>query len=401
LKSIEQLPLEGRRVFIRVDFNAPVKNGRITDATRIRAAKKTIHHAISKGARLILASHLGRPKGKPAPEYSLGPIAEQLAEELGKPVRLLPDCIGPEVEKAIAAMNPGDVVLLENLRFHAEEEKNDPAFAKALASLCDVYVNDAFGAAHRAHASTSGIAEYVRDCGAGYLMFEEVEALGSLLRDPPRPFVAIVGGAKVGDKIKLMRNLLDKVDALIVGGAMAYTFLYTKGVPVGASMVDDDNVDLARDLLADAAARGIRIALPIDHVVAREFNETAPTRVTADEAIDEGFMGLDIGPKTRDAFREIVLGAKTIFWNGPMGVFEWESCSAGTMAVANSVADSSSHSVIGGGDSVAALTKSGRSSEVTHVSTGGGASLEFLEGRELPGVAALDRKNGAGAAAWS
>ncbi len=399
MKSIEQLPLEGRRVFIRVDFNAPVKNGRITDATRIRAAKKTILYAMQKGAKVILASHLGRPKGKPAPEYSLGPIAVQLSEEIGVPVALLADCIGAEVHRHIDAMKPGEVVLLENLRFHAEEEKNDPAFAKALAALCDVYVNDAFGAAHRAHASTSGIADYVKDCGAGYLMFEEVAALGSLLHKPPRPFVAVVGGAKVGDKIKLMRNLLDKVDTLIVGGAMAYTFLHTKGIPVGASMVDDDNIDLARDLLADAASRGIRIALPVDHVVAREFKETAPVETTSGEAIDTGYMGLDIGPKTREIFRGILLEAKTIFWNGPMGVFEWDSCSSGTMAVANAVADSHSHSVIGGGDSVAALAKSGRSSEVTHVSTGGGASLEFLEGRELPGVAALDRKSAAGAAA--
>jgi phosphoglycerate kinase len=398
LKSIEQLPLEGRRVFIRVDFNAPVKNGRITDATRIRAAKKTILYAIGQGAKVILASHLGRPKGKPAPEYSLGPIAEQLAEEISKPVTLLPDCIGDDVRKGIDAMKPGDVVLLENLRFHAEEEKNDPAFAKQLASLCDVYVNDAFGAAHRAHASTAGIAGFVKECAAGYLMFAEVEALGSLLHNPSRPFVAVVGGAKVGDKIKLMHNLLGKVDALIVGGAMAYTFLHTRGVPVGASMVDDDNVELARDLLADASSRGIRIALPVDHVVAREFKETAAVRTTDGEAIDEGFMGLDIGPKSRELFRGILLKAKTIFWNGPMGVFEWESCSAGTMAVANAVADARAHSVIGGGDSVAALTKSGRSGEVTHVSTGGGASLEFLEGRELPGVAALVRSAAAGAA---
>lgn len=391
MKSIEQLPLEGRRVFIRVDFNAPVKNGRITDATRIRAAKKTIQYAIGRGAKVILASHRGRPGGKLTPELTLGPIAEQLAEEIGQPVKLLPDCVGPEVEKAVAAMKPGEVVLLENLRFHAEEEKNDDAFAASLARLCDVYVNDAFGAAHRAHASTAGMARHVADVGAGFLMFAEVEALGSLLHDPARPFVAVVGGAKVGDKIKLMRNLLGRVDALVVGGAMAYTFLHAKGVPVGASIVDDDNVALAADLLKDAASRGVTIALPVDHVVAREFQESAPVSTTAGEAIEPGFMGLDIGPRTREDFRALLLKAKTIFWNGPMGVFEWESSCAGTMAVANAVADSHAHSVIGGGDSVAALAKSGRSSEVTHVSTGGGASLEFLEGRELPGVAALDK----------
>jgi phosphoglycerate kinase len=391
VKSIEQLPLEGRRVFIRVDFNAPVKNGRITDATRIRAAKKTIQYAIARGAKVILASHRGRPGGKLTPELTLGPIAEQLAEEIGRPVKLLPDCIGAEVEKGIAAMKPGDVVLLENLRFHPEEEKNDDAFAASLARLCDVYVNDAFGAAHRAHASTAGMARHVADVGAGYLMFAEVAALASLLRDPPRPFVAVVGGAKVGDKIKLMRNLLGRVDSLIVGGAMAYTFLHARGVQVGASIVDDDHVDLARDLLKEAARRGVTIALPVDHVVARDFLETAPVSTTEGEAIAPGFMGLDIGPRTRENFRALLLKAKTIFWNGPMGVFEWDSSSAGTMAVANAVADSHAHSVIGGGDSVAALAKSGRSAEVTHVSTGGGASLEFLEGRELPGVAALEK----------
>lgn len=397
MKSIEQLPLEGRRVFIRVDFNAPVKNGRITDATRIRAALQTIQYARSHGAKVILASHRGRPGGKLTPELSLGPIAEQLAEELGAPVRLLPDCIGPEVEQAVAAMKPGEVVLLENLRFHPEEEKNDDAFARALAALCDVYVNDAFGAAHRAHASTAGMARHVADCGAGYLMFAEVAALASLLDKPGRPFVAVVGGAKVGDKIKLMRNLLDRVDCLVVGGAMAYTFLHARGIPVGASLVDDDNVELAKALLADASARGVRIALPVDHVVAREFKEQAPTSTTEGEEIDEGFMGLDIGPRTRELFRSILFEARTIFWNGPMGVFEWDSCAAGTMAVANAVADSHAHSVVGGGDSVAALAKSGRGSEVTHISTGGGASLEFLEGRALPGVTALDQAAGVAA----
>ncbi len=394
MRSIEQLPLEGRRVFIRVDFNAPVKNGRITDATRIRAALKTIEYARSRGAKVILASHRGRPGGKLTPELSLGPIAEQVAEELGAPVPLLPDCVGPEIEKRVAAMKPGDVVLLENLRFHPEEEKNDDDFARALARQCDVYVNDAFGAAHRSHASTAGMASHVAECGAGYLMFAEVAALASLLRDPPRPFVAVVGGAKVGDKIKLMRNLLSRVDTLVVGGAMGYTFLHARGIDIGASLVDDDNVAVARDLLDDAAARGVRIALPVDHVVARDFDEHAAVSTTPGETIDAGFMGLDIGPRTREQFRDILLAAKTIFWNGPMGVFEWDSCAAGTMAIADAVADSHALSVIGGGDSVAALSKSGRSSEVAHVSTGGGASLEFLEGRQLPGVAALEKAAG-------
>ncbi|HXC52251.1 MAG TPA: phosphoglycerate kinase [Candidatus Limnocylindrales bacterium] len=389
MKSIEQLPIDGRRVFIRVDFNAPVKNGRLTDATRIRAPLKTIQYARSRGAKVILASHRGRPGGKFTPELSLAPIAEQLSEELGFAVAMLPDSIGPDVEKHIAAMKPGEVVLLENLRFHKGEEKNDETFSRALAALCDVYVNDAFGTAHRAHASTAGMARFVADKGAGYLLLQEVKALSSLLHDPPKPFVAIVGGAKVGDKIELMSNLLGRIDALIIGGAMAYTFLHASGVSVGASLVDDDHVDVARKLLADAKAQGVRIALPVDHVVARDFDENAPVSTTADETIPEGMMGLDIGPRSREIFRGIIAGAKTIFWNGPMGVFEWDSCSAGTMAVANAVADSDAHSVIGGGDSVAALAKSGRSHEVTHVSTGGGASLEFLEGDTLPGIAAL------------
>ena len=397
MKSIEQLPIEGRRVFIRVDFNAPVKNGRLTDKTRILGALKTIEYARSKGARVVLASHRGRPGGKPTPEFSLGPIAEQLADELGAAVPLLSDCVGPEVVKSVAAMKPGDVVLLENLRFHRGEEKNDEEFSRALASLCDVYINDAFGTAHRAHSSTAGMARFVPHCGAGYLMLEEVDALGSLLHDPARPFVAVVGGAKVGDKIKLMHNLMDRVDSLIVGGAMAYTFLHAEGVAVGASLVDDEHVGLARELLADSKKRGVRIALPIDHVVAHDFHEQAPVTITAGDTIEPGFMGLDIGPKTREAFRDILMQAKTIFWNGPMGVFEWDSCAAGTMAIANAVADSHAHSVVGGGDSVAALTKSGRASEITHVSTGGGASLEFLEGRQLPGVAALDLAAGAAA----
>jgi len=390
VKSIEQLPIDGRRVFIRVDFNAPVKNGRLTDATRIRAAIKTIQYARAHHARVILASHRGRPGGKVTPDLSLAPIAEQLAEELGAPVTMLSDCIGPEVEAQVAAMKPGDVVLLENLRFHKGEEKNDEAFARALASLCDVYINDAFGTAHRAHASTAGMARFVPERGAGYLMLAEVEALGSLLDNPARPFVAIVGGAKVADKIKLMSNLLGRIDALIIGGAMAYTFLHAKGVPVGASIVDDDNVDVALELLSDADKRGVRLALPVDHVVARDFNEHAPVKTTEGIAIEDGWMGLDIGPRTRDKFRDILAGAKTIFWNGPMGVFEWDSCAAGTMAVATAVADSKAHSVVGGGDSVAALSKSGRSKDVTHISTGGGASLEFLEGLTLPGVAALE-----------
>lgn len=397
MRSIEQLRLEERRVFIRVDFNAPVQEGRVADATRIRAALPTIEHARARGAKVILASHRGRPKGKVNPDLTLAPMADCLAGELGSPVRLLPDCVGPEVEAAVAAMKPGDVVLLENLRFHPEEERNDDGFARALAALCDVYVNDAFGTAHRAHASTAGITRHVKDVGAGYLMFAEVAALGSLLHDPARPFVAVVGGAKVSDKIKLMRNLLDRVDTLIVGGAMAYTFLHAQGIAVGSSIVDGESISTATDLLAETRTRGVRIVLPVDHVVAREFAETAPTSVTAGEAIEEGCMGLDIGPRTRQLFARDLAEARTIFWNGPMGVFEWAACAEGTMAVAAAVADADAHSVVGGGDSVAALARSGRSADVSHVSTGGGASLEFLEGRDLPGVAALDQAEGAAA----
>lgn len=394
MKSIEQLAIEGRRVFIRVDFNVPVKNGRVTDSTRIRGALETIEHARGRGAKVILASHLGRPDGKVKPELTLGPVAAELASILGAPVSLLPDCVGGEVESRVAAMKPGEVVLLENLRFHAEEEDNDDEFAAGLARLCDVYVNDAFGTAHRAHASTAGIVKHVAEAGAGFLMFAEVRALGGLLENAERPFVAVVGGAKVSDKIKLMHHLLGKVDTLVVGGAMAYTFLSARGVEVGASRVETDKVGLAGELLAEADKRGVRIALPLDHVVATEFVETATPSITPGEAIPAGSMGLDIGPRTRDAYRDILLGARTILWNGPMGVFEWSAYAAGTMAVADAVADSDAHSVVGGGDSVAALTKSGRSADVTHISTGGGASLEFLEGRVLPGVAALDARSG-------
>ena len=394
MKSIEHLAIEGRRVFIRVDFNVPVKNGRVTDSTRIRGALATIEHARGRGAKVILASHLGRPDGKVKPELTLGPVAAELASILGAPVTLLPDCVGSEVETRVAAMQPGEVVLLENLRFHAEEEDNDDAFAAGLARLCDVYVNDAFGTAHRAHASTAGIVKHVAEAGAGFLMFAEVRALGGLLENAERPFVAVVGGAKVSDKIKLMHHLLGKVDALVVGGAMAYTLLSARGVEVGASRVESDKVGLAGELLAEADKLGVRVALPLDHVVATEFVETATPATTAGEAIPAGSMGLDIGPRTRDEYRAILLGARTILWNGPMGVFEWSAYAAGTMAVANAVADSDAHSVVGGGDSVAALTKSGRSADVTHISTGGGASLEFLEGRVLPGVAALDARSG-------
>jgi len=392
VKSIEDIQLTGRRVLMRVDFNVPLKNGRVNDATRIRSSLTTVRYAIDRGAKVILASHLGRPDGKVKPELSLGPVAHELAAELGSPVALLPDCVGPAVEKHVGAMLDGDVALLENLRFHAEEESNDPAFAKALASLCDVYVNDAFGTAHRAHASTAGVVDFVSEAGAGFLLLAEVKALGGLLTNPARPFVAVLGGAKVSDKIALIRNLLERIDSLIVGGAMAYTFLSAQGIEIGASRVEKDKITLARDLLAEAAGRGVSVALPIDHVVAREFQENAAVHDTDSAAIEAGWMGVDIGPRTRAAYCELLAGSATVFWNGPMGVFEWKSCAGGTTAVANAVADSKATSVVGGGDSVAALAQSGRAADITHISTGGGASLELMEGKILPGVAALDAK---------
>lgn len=390
MKSIENVSLAGRRVLIRVDFNVPLRQGRVADATRIRGSLATVRYAMEHGAKVILISHLGRPKGKVDPEFSLGPVAHELAAELDRPVLLLPDCVGPVVENHIRSMADGDVVLLENLRFHPEEEANDPEFCKALASLCDVYVNDAFGTAHRAHASTAGIVPYVAEACAGFLLTAEVEALGGLLASPARPFVAVLGGAKVSDKIALMENLLDRIDALVVGGAMAYTFLHAQGIDVGASRVEDAKVPLAAALLAEAARRGVTVALPIDHVVVQDFKETAAVRETEGASIEPGWIGIDIGPRTREAYGRLLSGAATVFWNGPMGVFEWKSGARGTAAVANAVADSKATSVVGGGDSAAALALTGRAGDITHISTGGGASLEFLEGKILPGVAALD-----------
>jgi phosphoglycerate kinase len=388
-RSIRDLDLQGRRVFIRVDFNVPIEGATMTDDTRIRAALPTIRYALEQGATVILASHLGRPKGRPNPTYTLRPVAEHLSRLLGRPVAFAEDCIGPPAASAIAA-NPGGVILLENLRFHAEEEANDAGFAAALAQLADVYVNDAFGSAHRAHASTEGIVHHVEESGAGFLMAAEVEYLGKALGSPERPFVAILGGAKVSGKLEVIENLLGKVDALLIGGAMAYTFFAAQGLPVGTSLVEADLVDTARDLQARAKARGIRLELPVDHVVAATLEAGVPTETLAvgDPAIGER-MGLDIGPRTVERYRGIIAGAKTVVWNGPMGVFEIDAFAQGTIGVATAVADVRGTTIIGGGDSVSAVTRAGVADRMTHISTGGGASLEFLGGRTLPGVAAL------------
>ncbi|HLN02896.1 MAG TPA: phosphoglycerate kinase [Bryobacteraceae bacterium] len=385
--SIRDLDLKGKRLFIRVDFNVPLASGgqEITSDKRIKASLPTIQYALEHGAGLILASHLGRPKGKPNPEMSLKPVAQRLQELLGRPVKMAPDCIGPEVEAMKPA--PGAVLLLENLRFHPEEEKNDPGFSKKLAALCDLYVNDAFGSAHRAHASTVGMIAFVPKAAAGLLMEQELKYLGMVTTNPARPSIAILGGAKVSDKIEVISNLAKIVDKLLIGGAMAYTFLKSQGQPVGKSLVEDDKLDLARDLLAKL---GAKLVLPVDHVVVSELKEGAPNEVV--DTVPDGKMGVDIGPKTIDAFSKVIAGAKTIIWNGPMGVFEKPPFDKGTVAVAKAVAQSGAVSVVGGGDSEKAVKSAGVTSKISHVSTGGGASLEFLAGIELPGVAALTDK---------
>jgi phosphoglycerate kinase len=392
MTTIRDLSLKGRRVFIRVDFNVPIERGTITDDTRIRASLPTITYALQHGATVLLASHLGRPKGTPKPEFSLKPVADHLAKLLGRPVAFAPDCIGPAAADVVAK-NTGGVIVLENLRFHAEEEANDPVFAKALAALADVYVNDAFGSAHRAHASTEGIVHHVSEAAAGFLMAAEVEYLGKALHDPDRPFVAILGGAKVSDKLEVIENLLEKVDALVIGGAMAYTFLKAQGQPVGKSLVEEDLVATAKDLHERATRRGITFELPVDHVVAPRLDATAPAETLAvgDAAIGDR-MGLDIGPNTVAKYAGVIGRAKTVVWNGPMGVFEIEKFAAGTIGVAKAVAAVHGTTIIGGGDSVAAVSRAGVADKMTHISTGGGASLEFLGGQELPGVKALEKE---------
>ena len=384
--SIRDVDLRGKRVFMRVDFNVPLAGGgkEITSDKRIRASLPSIQYALDHGAALILASHLGRPKGKPNPEMSLKPVAERLSQLLGKPVAMAPDCVGPSVEAMLPKV--GEVLLLENLRFHPEEEKNDPEFSKQLAQLCDVYVNDAFGSAHRAHASTVGMVAYVKEAAAGLLMDKELEYLGKAVKNPARPCVALLGGAKVSDKIEVIQNLMRVVDRLMIGGAMAYTFLRARGESIGKSLVEEDKIGLAGELMKEA---GEKLMLPLDHVVATELKAGVPTQIAAQ--VPDGMMGLDIGPKTVEAYSKIINGAKTIIWNGPMGVFETPPFDRGTVALAKAVASSGAISVVGGGDSEKAIKSAGVADKISHISTGGGASLEFLAGIELPGVKALER----------
>jgi phosphoglycerate kinase len=395
--SIADVPIGGKRVFIRVDFNVPLdKQGHVTDDTRISASLPTIQHAMASGAKVILASHLGRPAGKVDPRYSLRPVAVRLSGLLGENVTIADDCVGPTVEDLVERMHEGDVLLLENLRFHAEEEKNDPLFAQQLARLADVYVNDAFGTAHRAHASTEGMTKFLPMAVAGLLMQAELSHLGQLLATPDRPYVAILGGAKVSDKIGLIFNLLPKLNRVLIGGGMAYTFLVAQGVAVGNSLVEAAKVDVAREILATATALGVSIQLPEDHVIAERLDVSAATQVVPRDGIPSGWMGVDIGPQTAEAFTAAIGEAKTVVWNGPMGVFEIEPFAKGTNVVAMAVASSKATTIVGGGDSVAAVNQAGVAARITHISTGGGAFLELLEGRELPGVVALTDRPGAG-----
>ncbi|MCK9555443.1 phosphoglycerate kinase [bacterium] len=400
---IEDLDVKGKKVLIRVDFNVPLDDKQnITDDTRIRAALPTIKYVMDNGGRAILMSHLGRPKGQRNPEYSLEPVAKRLSELLNKNVGFANDCIGSRVQMMVGQLKEGDVLLLENLRFYPGEEKGDDSFAGELASLGDMYIDDAFGTAHRAHASMVGVTKHIKQCAAGYLLKKEIDYLGQAVENPKRPFIAIMGGAKVSDKIKVIKNLIEKVDSILIGGAMAYTFLKVKGISVGSSRVEEIiedkkgnkiNVpDLVSEILKKAHARNVSILLPVDHVIGDKFGEDANVKVVEEDKITDGWMGLDIGPETIDLYSAKIKEAKTIIWNGPMGVFEMKPFSEGTMAIARALSESDAISIVGGGDSVSAVNKSGVSDKISHISTGGGASLEYLEGKELPGIAALTDK---------
>ncbi|WP_066874564.1 phosphoglycerate kinase [Clostridium mediterraneense] len=390
-KTIEDVVVKGKKVLVRCDFNVPLKDGVITDENRLNGAMPTIKYLVDNGAKVILCSHMGKPKGEAKPEFSLAPVAKRLSEMLGKEVVFAADAtvVGENAKKAVAEMKDGDVVLLENTRYRKEETKNGEEFSKELASLADMFVNDAFGTAHRAHCSTVGVTEYLSPAVCGYLIQKELKFLGDSVESPVRPFVAILGGAKVSDKINVINNLLEKVDTLIIGGGMAYTFLKAQGFTVGSSLVEEDKVDYAKEMLAKAEAKGVKFLLPVDHRVAAEFKDVEAV-ITEDQNIQDGFMGLDIGPKTEEIYANAVKDAKTVIWNGPMGVFEFDNFNKGTIAVAKAMADSEATTIIGGGDSAAAVNILGFGDKMTHISTGGGASLEFLEGKVLPGIDALN-----------
>ncbi|HFJ9278912.1 phosphoglycerate kinase [Bacillus cereus] len=391
-KSIRDVDLKGKRVFCRVDFNVPMKEGKITDETRIRAALPTIQYLVEQGAKVILASHLGRPKGQVVEEMRLTPVAARLGELLGKDVKKADEAFGPVAQEMVAAMNEGDVLVLENVRFYAGEEKNDAELAKEFAALADIFVNDAFGAAHRAHASTAGIADHL-PAVSGLLMEKELDVLGKALSNPERPFTAIIGGAKVKDKIGVIRHLLDKVDNLIIGGGLAYTFVKALGHEIGLSLCEDDKIELAKEFMQLAKEKGVNFYMPVDVVITEEFSETATTKIVGIDSIPSNWEGVDIGPKTREIYADVIKNSKLVVWNGPMGVFEMTPFAEGTKAVGQALADAEdTYSVIGGGDSAAAVEKFGMADKMSHISTGGGASLEFMEGKELPGVVCLNDK---------
>ncbi|WP_346940737.1 phosphoglycerate kinase [uncultured Clostridium sp.] len=393
-KSLEDINVKGKKVLVRCDFNVPIVEGKITDENRLLGAIPTIEYLVNHNAKVILCSHLGKPKGEPKPELSLSPVAARLSELLNKDIIFAADdnVVGDKSKSAISGMNDGDIVLLQNTRFRKEETKNEENYSKELASLCDLFVNDAFGTAHRAHCSTVGVTEFVEESVCGYLIQKELKFLGEAIENAEKPFTAILGGSKVSDKINVINNLLDKVDNLLIGGAMAYTFLKAKEYKIGISRVEEDKIDYALEMMAKAKEKGVKLYLPVDHVIATEFDKNAATVITKDENIQDGYMALDIGPKTREVYAEVIENSKTIIWNGPMGVFEFENFNKGTIAVGKAMANCDGITIIGGGDSAAAVNIFGLGDKMTHISTGGGASLEFLEGKELPGIVALNDK---------